>query len=89
MTGDGSGAVNAVGIAYRWFHDVSGIGPTLGFEGTGRQARTCADMLADPFRARRGLSADELALLTNGVESLRIVALKETRSTERDQRSAP
>lgn len=85
MASDGSEAVNAVATTYRWFHDISGIGPTLGFEATGKQARACADMLVDPFRERRGLSADELILLASGLESLRIVALRET--TELTQRS--
>jgi hypothetical protein len=89
MTGNGSDAVNAVATAYRWFHDVSGIGPTLGFEATGRQARTCADILVDPFRARRGLSANEVTLLTDGLGSLRIAALNETGSAEPNRRSAP
>jgi hypothetical protein len=82
MTGSGAEAVDAVATAYRWFHDISGIGPTIGFEATGRQARSCADVLVGPFRARRGLSKDELGLLTSSLESLRIAALHETHSTE-------
>ncbi len=81
MTGDGNDAVDAVATAYRWFHDISGIGPTLGFEATGRQARSCAAIVVDPFRTQRGLSPDELALLTSGLEFLRIAALNETNST--------
>ncbi len=71
-----------VATAYRWFHDVSGIGPTLGFEATGLAARVCAGILVDSFRACRGLSPDELASLANGLESLRIAALRETSSAE-------
>jgi hypothetical protein len=89
MTDNGSEAVAAVASAYRWFHDISGIGPTIGFEATGRQARSCAGILAGPFGAQRGLSPDELELLTSGLESLRIAALNETHSTGLDQRSAP
>lgn len=81
MTGDGTGATDAVATAYRWLHDISGIGPTLGFEATGRQARLCAAIVVDPFRTQRGLSPDELALLTSGLEFLRIAALNETHST--------
>jgi hypothetical protein len=88
MTGDGDDAVAAVASAYRWFHDISGIGPTIGFEATGRQARLCASILVTPFRAQRGLSPDELELLTSGLESLRIAALNETHSTGSNQRSA-
>jgi hypothetical protein len=82
MTGSGCEAVDAVATAYRWFHDISGIGPTIGFEATGRQARSCANILAGPFRAQRGLSKVELELLTSDLESLRIAALQETYSTK-------
>jgi hypothetical protein len=78
MIGNGSDAVAAVVSAYRWLHDISGVGPTIGFELTGRQARLCADILVGPFRAQRGLLPDELELLTTGLESLRIAALNET-----------
>jgi hypothetical protein len=89
MTGDGSDAVAAVSSAYRWVHDITGIGPTIGFDQTGRQARSCASILVNPFRAQRGLSPDELELLTSGLESLRIAALQETHSTPSNQRSPP
>jgi hypothetical protein len=88
MIGNGSDAVAAVASAYRWFHDISGIGPTIGFEVTGRQARSCASILVSPFRAQRGLLRGELELLTIGLESLRIAALNETHSTGLNQRSA-
>jgi hypothetical protein len=89
MTGDGSAAVAAVASAYRWFHDISGIGPTIGFEATGRQARFCASILVNPFHAHRGLSQAELESLTSGLESLRIAALKETHAAGLDQKAAP
>ena len=82
MTGERSEAVDAVATAYRWLHDISGIGPTVGFEATGRLARSCAAALLGAFRARRGLSPDELALLTESFESLRITALNEIHLTE-------
>ena len=89
MAGDGDDAVDAVASAYRWFHDVSGIGPIVGFEATGQHARLCAAVLIGSFRAQRGLSADELALLTSGFETFRIVAMNETHFTKIDQRSVP
>lgn len=82
MAGDPS----HVSTAYRWFHDVSGIGPTLGFQATGLAARACADILLGPFRARRGLSPEELASLTTGLEAVRIAALRESHSTEPDRK---
>jgi hypothetical protein len=78
MAGDGSDAVEAVASAYHWFHDVSGIGSTIGFVATGQLAKSCEAVLVGPFRARRGLSQDELALLTLRLASLRSVALTET-----------
>ena len=89
MTDDGDTAVDAVASAYRWLHDVSGIGSIIGFEATGRQARLCADVLVSSFRAQRGLSSDELALLAGGFETFRIVALSETHFTELSRRPAP
>ncbi len=89
MAGDGGDAVDAVAIAYRWFHDVSGTAPVLGFEATGCEARNCAAILIGPFRGGRGLSAEELVSLTSTLEALRIAALREVHSTESNQRSAP
>jgi Hpt domain len=89
MTGNGPDAVGAVATAYRWFHDAIGICATIGFDATGRLARSCEAILAEPFRAQRGLSPDELALLTQSLESLRITALAETASTKSTQGSAP
>jgi len=80
LTGGGSDAVDAVAAAYRRFHDVCGIGATIGFEATGRVARTIDSLLIGPFRGRRALSGDELAKLTEGLESLRIAARAEMSS---------
>jgi hypothetical protein len=81
LAGDGSTAVDAVATAYRLFHEICGIGATIGFEGTGRAARRIDAILIGPFRARRGLSADELTKLTKRLACLRIVARTEMRST--------
>jgi hypothetical protein len=81
MVGLESDAVEAVATAYRWFHDVSGIGPTIGFEATGQWAQSCAGILARSFHERRGLSTDELKSLTIALQSFRIAALNETHST--------
>jgi hypothetical protein len=82
MIEDGSGAEDVVANAYRWFHDVSGIAPTIGFEAAGRSARSCDAILVGPYRAQRGLSAAELALLTESLESLRDTAQAETQAME-------
>jgi hypothetical protein len=89
MMGDGSGAVDSVATAYCFLHDVSGIGSTIGFEATGRVAQSCAAVLVSPFRAERGLSSGELALLTEGLKSLRITALNEVHPAVSSEKVAP
>jgi hypothetical protein len=85
MTGDGGDAVNVVADAYREFHDVCGIAPTIGFETTGRLARQCDAILVAPFREHRGLSENELVLLTEKIEALWIGALTEMQSPPLDR----
>jgi hypothetical protein len=81
LTGDGSNVVDAVATAYRRFHDICGIGATIGFEATGRVARAIDAILIRPFREQRALSADELIKLTEGLKALRIAARNEMSST--------
>jgi len=81
MTGGGTDAADTVATVYRRFHDVCGMGATIGFEATGRVARTLDTILVGPFRDHRGLSDDELAKVKEGLESLRIVARTELQST--------
>jgi len=88
LTGDGSDAVEAVATAYRWFHDVCGIGETVGFEATGRLARNLDAVLVGPFRDHRGLSADELVKLKEALESLRIGARTEMKSNDSNRELA-
>jgi Hpt domain len=88
MIENGSGAEDLVANAYRWFHDISGIAPTVGFEATGQSARSCDAVLVGPSRAQRGLSAAELALLTEGLEALRETAQAETQAMELNRRLA-
>jgi hypothetical protein len=89
MAGDGSDAVDAVATAYRWLHDAVGVCATVGFEATGQLARLCGAVLVEPFRAQRGLSQHELALLTANLESLRFTALTETINAKPHQGSEP
>jgi hypothetical protein len=83
LAGDGGEAVAAVAIVYRRFHDVCGIGPTIGFDGAGRAARILVDgVLVEPFRAGRGLTSDEMAALEEGLAAFRIAASADIQSTE-------
>jgi HPt (histidine-containing phosphotransfer) domain-containing protein len=77
MTGDGVAPADVVANAYHWLHQISGIAATIGFESTGQSARSCDNLLVEPYRAQRGLSAAELAQLTNGLDSLRRAAQAE------------
>jgi hypothetical protein len=77
LAGDGDEAVAAVASTYRRFHDMAGIGSTIGFDATGRVARTLDVLLAGPFRDRRGLRNDELAELKQGLGALQMAVLME------------
>ena len=77
MTGEGSAPANIVASTYRWLHEVCGIASTIGFDATGRSARSCDTLLVGPCRARRGLSAEELAQLTELLDVLRRAAQAE------------
>jgi hypothetical protein len=85
LGGDGSDAIDAVALAYRRFHDVCGMGSTIGFQATGRSARSLEGILIGAFRDHRGLSTEELAGLKQGLESLRIAAQTEMQSTDSDR----
>jgi hypothetical protein len=82
MAGDGATAVFAVAAAYRRFHEVCGIGPTVGFQEVGRAARMLVDStLVKPFRAKRGLTTVEMQRLREGLEALKVAAQIEMHST--------
>ena len=81
LTDDGRDAVDAVAATYRRFHDICGIGATIGLEATGHAARAIDTILIGPFRERRALSEEELLKLTAGLVSLRVAARTEMSST--------
>ena len=81
LTDDGRDAVDAVAAAYRRFHDICGIGATIGFEATGQVARAIDAILIGPFREQRALSDDELVKLTEGLVFLRSAVRTEMSST--------
>ena len=84
---DENAAVDAVATVYRRFHEIYGISSTVGFEATGQAARTLDGILVEPFRDRRGLRADELAQLKEGLETLRIAVQAEMGQQGKDEES--
>jgi hypothetical protein len=79
--GEGSAVFEAVTTTYRRIHDVCGIAPTVGFTETGRVARTLDAVLIGPFRAERGLTPAEAAVLREGLDALRAAAMHDMQST--------
>jgi hypothetical protein len=77
MSGEGDASADIVANAYHWLHEICGIASTIGFVSTGLAARSCDALLVGPYRAQRGLSAAELAQLTERLESLRLTARAE------------
>ena len=80
MCENSSESSDLVANPYRWLHDVGGIALTIGFEATGQSARLCESILVEPYRAQRGLSDVEFALMAERLESLRANAHAETRA---------
>jgi len=70
----------AVSEAYSRMHGLVGIGPAVGFPGTGRAAHDVEDVLRSPYRDGRGLTAEEIATLTDSLQALREIASRELRS---------
>jgi chemotaxis protein histidine kinase CheA len=79
MVGDGAEPAELVANAYRWLHETCGIASTIGFEAIGQAARSCDSLLVGPYRARRGLTRDELVDLTACLDSLQNAAQAEIR----------
>jgi len=73
-------AAVAVAEAYRCVHGIVGVGPTVGFPGSGNAAHDVEDVLRQPQQERRALTADESALLTKSLQTLREVAARELQS---------
>ena len=70
----------AVSEAYRCVHGIVGVGRTVGFPASGSAAHDVEDILRSPQQQRRGLTADEFALLTKMLQVLREVATRELQS---------
>jgi chemotaxis protein histidine kinase CheA len=73
-------AAVAVAEAYRCVHGIVGVGPTVGFPASGSAAHEVEAVLRPPQQQQRGLTADEIALLTKTLQALREVAAGELQS---------
>jgi hypothetical protein len=73
---DGFGALV---LAHREAHGLCGVGPTLGFVGTGKAARSIEQLLLAAVKARRTLDEDEILRLREGIALLRSTTTAEMR----------
>lgn len=71
------GAAVAAAEVYRSIHGLVGIGPTVGFPGTGQAARSVEDVLRGPYQGARGLKADEIVLFKKRLHGLREAVTRE------------
>lgn len=86
LSGATSAVVEAVGETYRRIHGIVGIGPTVGFPGTGRAARGVENILRLPHQAERGLTIEEIASFEKALRTLRETAASELQSSCSDRR---
>jgi chemotaxis protein histidine kinase CheA len=72
-------AAAAVAQVYRCVHGIAGVGPTVGFPASGNAARDVETVLRTAQQERRGLTAEEIALLTKTLQILREAVARELR----------
>lgn len=70
----GESMIESLETAHRTVHELCGVAPTLGFVATGRAARSVEQLLLQPLRDGRELTAKEAADLRCGLEQLRAAA---------------
>jgi chemotaxis protein histidine kinase CheA len=80
LSGDAPEVVETVEETYRRIHGIVGIGPTVGFAGTGRAARSVENILLPPHQAERGLTREELDSFKKALHALREIATRELQS---------
>lgn len=81
LSGDGAEVASRLEQTYRRIHGIVGIGPTVGFAGTGKAAKTVENLLLGPHRAARGLVPPEIDALTDALQGLREIAQQELQTT--------
>lgn len=71
------GEFDILALAHWQAHSLCGIGPTLGFVGTGKAARLIEQLLLPVVKAERALTDDEIPRLRQGITLLRSTASAE------------
>src|ERR1700694_5700273 len=71
------GGLDALELAHRQAHSLCGVGPTLGFIGTGTVGRSIEQLLLVAVKAKRALAEDEIPRLRAGIALLRSTATAE------------
>jgi hypothetical protein len=74
LSGATPDVAETVAATHRCIHELCGIGPTVGFDATGRAARLMERILLEPSRSGRSLREEEIAGLRSGLEELRNAA---------------
>lgn len=74
IRGSGDAVIETLTTAHRGMHDLCGIGPTIGFDATGRAARHVEQILLAALRAGRGLNDQETNELRDAARALREAA---------------
>ena len=77
LSGAAPAVVPTLDEVYRRIHGIVGIGPTVGFARTGQAARGVENVLLVPHHEGRGLTAQEVTLLTKSLQGLREAASRE------------
>ena len=80
LSGDAPKVVETVEETYRRIHSIVGIGPTVGFAGTGRAARSVENILLRPHQGERGLTGEEIDSFKKALHALREAATRELQS---------
>jgi hypothetical protein len=79
MTDGDRPALERVSKSYRELHSIYGIGPTVGFVGTGDAARDAKAALIKAYLEKRGPTEGEILSLKRALARLRQVAASELR----------
>jgi hypothetical protein len=83
LRGDQAGAPAAVEESYRRIHGICGVGRSIGFAATGEAARDVEAILVPPFRAKRGLTAEEATQLERMLATLSAAAQADLQTNNR------